>query len=307
MHRWTGVVAVTVTGLVLPVVLGLVLGLLVRAVWIVRRAVPVFWTVLVGVGFAFLGSYLSGLFGLRSTAGIDWLDIGLQAVVVVVGEFLVTIVFLLVDGPPSRFPVPPTVRRPGEPLGTPEPTLRGAPRSIAEFESGIPQHAVGPPTRTRIFISYRRSDTGHAAARIVEALREQFGRAEVFFDIDTIQRGANFVDHIRSELEKSAVVLVVIGGSWLGSEARLLDPEDNVRLEIELALRYGCVVLPVLVDGAAMPRRDQLPESIAVLRQVNACSVDRDSWGRDVADLIADVTRLRGPAPGPRRPGTRLA
>jgi hypothetical protein len=282
------------------VVVGVVLGVPGRRVW---GRKPIVVSVLAGIGFAFLGSYLSGLFGLRPTADINWLEVGLQVVVAAVGLFLLGIVYMVVNGPARPLPVPPTIRRPGEPLGAFDPTLRRAPQSMAEFDSLFMQHMVQPPVRTRIFISYRRMDTKHAAARIVTTLRDKFGDDEVFFDIDSIRRGANFVDHIRSELERSAVVLVVIGESWLGSDARLLDPEDNVRLEIEQALQYGCAVLPVLVDGAAMPRRDQLPESIGVLPQLHACSVDHDSWGRDVDDLIVDLVRLRGPAPGTRRPG----
>ncbi len=43
---------------------------------------------------------------------------------------------------------------------------------------------------------------------------------------------------------------------------RLDDPEDIVRLEIEAALTRKVRVIPVLVNGAAMPRSTDLPPGL---------------------------------------------
>ena len=64
-----------------------------------------------------------------------------------------------------------------------------------------------------------------------------------------------------------AVLLVVIGGWWLTATGedgrrRLDDPGDFVRLEIEAALARHVRVIPVLVDGARMPRAADLPASL---------------------------------------------
>jgi len=46
----------------------------------------------------------------------------------------------------------------------------------------------------RIFISYRRGDSSANAGRICDRLRSQFGHANVFMDIDTLEPGVDFVD-----------------------------------------------------------------------------------------------------------------
>ena len=46
---------------------------------------------------------------------------------------------------------------------------------------------------------------------------------------------------------------------------RLDDPDDFVRIEIEAALKRGVRVIPVLIDGAAMPRASDLPDSLKKL------------------------------------------
>ena len=45
---------------------------------------------------------------------------------------------------------------------------------------------------TKIFISYRRSDTQQIVGRIAEKLEENFGRDAVFMDIDKIPWGVDF-------------------------------------------------------------------------------------------------------------------
>jgi hypothetical protein len=57
---------------------------------------------------------------------------------------------------------------------------------------------------------------------------------------------------------KCDALLAVIGKHWVSSadsqdRRRLDDPSDFVRIEIEAALQRNVPVIPVLVDGAAMP------------------------------------------------------
>ena len=70
------------------------------------------------------------------------------------------------------------------------------------------------PRGTKIFISYRRASSMHIAGRICDQLEKEFARGEVFFDVDAIPVGINFKDHIRGSLERSAVLLAVIGAQW---------------------------------------------------------------------------------------------
>lgn len=93
----------------------------------------------------------------------------------------------------------------------------------------------------RILISYRRSDSAGHAGRLHDYLKNYFGSDRLFFDVDTIEVGANFEQKIATELDNSDAVLVLIGNHWLNAQSvdgnrRLDDPKDYVRLEGETAL-----------------------------------------------------------------------
>src|SRR4051794_30820142 len=109
------------------------------------------------------------------------------------------------------------------------------------------------PKRRKIFISYRRSDSGNATARLDERLQARYGRQHVFKDLDSIVPGEHFARAIRDAIVRSAVVLVIIGHAWADvrgedGKRRLDDPDDFVRREVEEAFSQGVNVVPVLVE-----------------------------------------------------------
>jgi hypothetical protein len=61
--------------------------------------------------------------------------------------------------------------------------------------------------------------------------------------------------------------------------------EDFVRHEIGAALRRDITVVPVLVGGARMPSRKELPADLAALSQRNAVEIRDDRFEDDVARL----------------------
>ncbi|HXU07913.1 MAG TPA: hypothetical protein VN743_02875, partial [Blastocatellia bacterium] len=67
---------------------------------------------------------------------------------------------------------------------------------------------------------------------------------------------------------------------------RIHNPEDFVSLEISVALNRGIRVIPVLVQGASMPRSQDLPESLAKLSRRNALELSDSRWSYDVNRLI---------------------
>ena len=86
------------------------------------------------------------------------------------------------------------------------------------------------------------------------------------------------------------VLLAVIGVGWLTATGedgrrRLDDPGDFVRLEIEAALARDVRVIPVLVNGAPMPRAADLPASLGGLARRQALELDPGSF---------DTSRLLG-------------
>jgi TIR domain len=142
----------------------------------------------------------------------------------------------------------------------------------------------------RIFISYRRDDSRGYAGRLQGDLSRRYSEEHVFRDVE-IPPGADFGDYITSLVDKCNVVLAIIGPRWLDArdregERRIDDPQDWVRLEIERALaRDGVEVIPVLVDGARLPPREELPPSLLGLRRRNAFELSDSRWDYDLEQL----------------------
>lgn len=166
---------------------------------------------------------------------------------------------------------------------------------------------------SRIFISYRRKDALAVAARLFERLEAHFGKDTVFMDIDTIPPGVDFRKFIADSVAKAAVVLTLIGDTWLaasdGQLRRLDDPNDFVRIEIESALSHGVLLIPVLIAGTPMPRSAALPTSLGALTQLHAYSIDP---GRDfnihvdrLIRRLEDSTELKSSSQPSLRPANQ--
>jgi len=142
-----------------------------------------------------------------------------------------------------------------------------------------------------IFISYRRVDSGWAG-RIHDALLERCGGDHVFMDVDDIPIGADFHDAISASIQRSQVLLVVIGPTWLEVKdgARRIDsPEDPVAAEVAAGLRQQRKVVPVLLPGARMPSDEELPELLRSMTRYNALEVHEASWEYDIERLLNAV------------------
>jgi pimeloyl-ACP methyl ester carboxylesterase len=145
-----------------------------------------------------------------------------------------------------------------------------------------------------IFISYRRQETSHLAGRLYDRLADHFGEDQVFMDVDTIDPGVDFTEAITRAVGTCQVLLAVIGPQWLTAAdkegyRRLDSPDDIVRLEVGAALQRDVRVIPILVEGAVMPRRQELPDSLAGLARRNALAVRHDSFRYDVQRLVTVI------------------
>lgn len=145
----------------------------------------------------------------------------------------------------------------------------------------------------RIFISYRRQDSGTAVERITDVLATVFGPENVFRDIVSIDAGVRFDIAVEQSISRCNVFLAVIGSSWL-SVSRAGDPrldrsDDPVRVEIEVALRRGVAIVPVLVNEAMMPTSESLPEGIRGLSRINAFTLGSKSFHDDLRRLCGSL------------------
>jgi hypothetical protein len=124
-----------------------------------------------------------------------------------------------------------------------------------------------------IFISYRRDDAAGYAGRLYDRLATHFGAERVF-----IERAVGSCE----------ALIVIIGDEWLAADGagrrRLDDPTDFVRVETATALARGIRVVPVLIEGAVMPRADQLPADLAPLTRRQAVELSHKHWDASTAE-----------------------
>jgi hypothetical protein len=163
----------------------------------------------------------------------------------------------------------------------------------------------------QIFISYRRDDTAGYARAIGDALGHQFGPERVFIDVDDIAAGQAFSEVIHQAVGGSRVLLVLIGRRWLGERAgqpaRIHDAGDLVRREVATALASGMQVIPLLLDGAAMPNPAQLPVALQALAGRNALAIDNGRFAADLDRLLVALRPLVDPTPEGSTPADRSA
>ncbi|MGE3289135.1 MAG: toll/interleukin-1 receptor domain-containing protein [Pseudonocardia sp.] len=147
-----------------------------------------------------------------------------------------------------------------------------------------------------VFVSYRREEARHLAGRLGDRLRQGSPPMRVFLDVDAIAPGDDFERAISGEVDASDILLAVIGPTWAQARGphgvrRLDDPHDYVVVEIATALRRGKDVIPVLIDGADMPRDDELPAALRPLAHRQAIRVDHDTFASDVSALRAALEK----------------
>ncbi len=153
----------------------------------------------------------------------------------------------------------------------------------------------------KIFISYRRTDSTDISRRLYDKLAQRVGKHNVFRDVDTLIKGENFRAGIERFLIHSDVMLVLIGHQWLDVRderthlRRLDDPEDPVRLEVDMGLRQVKTVIPVLVNGAPIPDEESLPRRLSQLTFQNAVCIRDETFNEDFNDLLAAIGIARRP------------
>jgi hypothetical protein len=152
-----------------------------------------------------------------------------------------------------------------------------------------------------VFVSYRRRDTAHAAGRLQAWLADRIAPTPVFLDLD-VAAGEDFVAAIEDAVGRCAVLLALIGPRWLTitdsqGRRRLNDPRDWVALEIRTALARRIRVVPVLVDGAAMPVALELPPALEGVTRRSAMPLEHATFEHDARRLLEVVQEALRSAP----------
>lgn len=151
-----------------------------------------------------------------------------------------------------------------------------------------------------IFISYRRNETSDVTGRLYDRLIQQFGTGHIFKDVDSIPLGVDFKEYLDEVVSKCKVLIAVIGKNWLNAKTTngqfsLEDARDFLRIEIESALKRNIPVIPALVQGARIPREDELPPSLKNLTYRNGIPIRSDpDFHKDVDRLISGLEKILG-------------
>jgi len=83
----------------------------------------------------------------------------------------------------------------------------------------------------------------------------------------------------------------MIGPNWPDARdeqgnRRLDDPNDFVRIEVGAALQRNIPVIPILLEGARIPKATQLPEDLKELALRNGMEIRHASFQDDMNRLI---------------------
>ncbi|HEY4958881.1 MAG TPA: TIR domain-containing protein, partial [Caldimonas sp.] len=153
----------------------------------------------------------------------------------------------------------------------------------------------------QVFISYRRDDSALTATVLYDALRARADLCDVFMDVEGIGYGDDFVAVINAELDKSDLVLVVVGPQWSEMLEARRRGDDWVRHEVTRALELAggggggaaktrrLRVLPILISGASPPRADELPKEIAALAHLSMVTFDPRARKASVNTLLEAI------------------
>lgn len=143
-----------------------------------------------------------------------------------------------------------------------------------------------------VFISYRwAGGSKDAAARLAAAIQRRLGHRCVSLDVQSYRSGNDLRAQVQDNVKAASVLLVLIHPQWLEEISRLADPDDWVRLEIEAAREFGLHIIPVLVNGAQMPGREQLPESVRVIVDASRFVLAEHATYEAEVDYLAAIIR----------------
>ena len=119
-----------------------------------------------------------------------------------------------------------------------------------------------------VFISYRRESGAETAKHLRDVLSARGYR--VFFDTDSLGRGDFNLELIEIIKNCKDFILVLTPGAL----DRCQNPDDWVRQELACALAEGKNVIPLIVKNAVFPEKEELPEDIRIVANMNGVKAD---------------------------------
>lgn len=143
----------------------------------------------------------------------------------------------------------------------------------------------------KMFISYRRDDTGGDAGWLNDTLNQLLGSGSTFFDLSSIVPGRDFEVELKRALSQTRFLLALIGPKWEMIEdsvhrPRLYDEDDYVRMELLAAIENCVPIVPVLLNRNSVPNATDLPDVLRPIATLEAFEIRRNRWVDDVSALL---------------------
>lgn len=130
---------------------------------------------------------------------------------------------------------------------------------------------------------------------IFRELRVRYGERSVFLDVDSRSPGLSFPMKVKSALNRTDVMLVIIGRDWLRLfNERIENSRDWVRYEIAQSLkRTWLPVVPICSPGVEIPQPHQLPEEVKELGWRDGITLDPfQDFDFHLNRLLKDLERV---------------
>lgn len=141
-----------------------------------------------------------------------------------------------------------------------------------------------------IYISYRSRDA-QVVERIAQRISVAFGPHMLQMNpTKSCPSDLKLDYHIDSMMHASETILIVIGHEWSGIDEygrfRLSSADIPIYSELQHALRTEREVILVLIDGAELPARDQVPEEFHSLYDLPVVGLRPESFNEDLNNFI---------------------
>jgi len=141
-----------------------------------------------------------------------------------------------------------------------------------------------------IYVCYRHRDAEAAAQRLIRFLANRLGA----------ERVTAAADYLPGPLGVGDWLLLVIGPHWLAPA----NAEDPLFGQLAAALAKGVRVVPVLLEGAALPALKEVPEALRGLLRRQPLALTTERWAFDAEELLVVLIgpTAGGGAPPPLAP-----
>jgi len=146
----------------------------------------------------------------------------------------------------------------------------------------------------KIFINYRRAESLKDARHLAKLIDAGPFRGRIFIDLKGLDGAPDWLHELERQVASSDAMISIICPDWAevrdaDGKRRIDNDKDFVRFELAEAFRRNIPVIPVLVDGARMPKGSELPDNLLYLTRPQAELLRAESFDADCAKIAKRV------------------